>query len=152
MSWTPNYGVEPHAFAQVLDGPVPFTPNEANRGEPNVGPGASGGSTLVFEPALESLPSGEDCYLESLHTVWLWGRRLASGDVVFPAGWSVTLLEPIPGWPGTVVEAVAPSAFEGLSVEVAVGVPVLRVVALTVWRGAPGAPVFLIGEGGGPVN
>lgn len=152
MSWTPAYAVEPHAFAQVLSGPVPFTPNEANRDDPNDGPAVSEGLTLVFAPALEPLPSGEGCYVESLHTVWLWGRRLTVGDVTFPGGWSVTLLEPIPGWPGTVVEAVAPSAFEGLSVPVGFSAAVTRAVALTVWRGAPGAPVFLIGEGGGPVN
>lgn len=67
----------------------------------------------------------------------------------------VTRVEALRGWPGTVFEAVSPTAFRGLSVPVDFsGATVARVVGLVEWRGVPSATVLVLdgppsGGGGG---
>lgn len=142
MSWSPHYVGEPHSFAQLLDGALPFTPYEPNRGALNGGVIAET-VELVFTGVLEALPEGEECYSESILAVWVNARRLVGESLSFPVGWVVMDVTATVGWPGSTVLALSPAEFVGLSVTVGFGgQSVRRVVALTEWRGVPGSPVI----------
>lgn len=154
MTWTPNYSGEPHAYAQVLTGDLPFTPDPGNFGELERSVTTQNEVTLTFEGALVALPADEDCLVESIRAVWVNGRRLSADSMAFPEGWTVVDVTATSNWPGSTVMATSPPEFEGLTVEVDFGGQgVRRVVALTEWRGEPGSPVIEVeveGGGGGP--
>lgn len=135
MSWTPHYTNEPHAYASVLTGPLPFTPHEENRGRLRGQAFTGSPVALEFEPVLT--PTPDACLVESIKHVWLFGRNLTAARVTPPEGWVAVDVHALAGWPGTCVQLVSPPDFQGRSVTLAIGAAAQRAVALMEWRGTP---------------
>lgn len=151
MSWTPNLtglASEPHSYPAVIPpAPLPFTPYAPNRDAMRGMDITVEAVTLVFQPVLAAIP--DECFTESIKRVWINGPRLQAGQVTAPPGWQVVDVTATAGWPGTTVEIISPTAFEGLTVALDLGgANVRRIVAQTEWRGEPGMVVFEDDDGG----
>lgn len=136
--WFPNYEERsPHSRIDgqaVLSGVVPFDPFPGNYGRLARATFARSGSTgLAFSRALRPLPLHQDCFTESLQTVYVLFR--GEGTVEAPEGWAVEEVNAQPGWPGTTYLLHSPSDFEGLSVTLDISGRVLRILSLNEWRG-----------------
>lgn len=138
--WFPNHASNrsPHSRLnnqQVLSGVVPFDPHEPDYGRLSRATVTHSGSTeLMFTTALRAIPAGQDCFTESIQSVFILFR--GEGAVTPPdEDWDVVELEARPGWPGVAFLLNSPPEFEGLTVTVGITGNALRVLSLNEWRG-----------------